>query len=253
MAWKQSLAKIKQDLKATEGEAPRSPSPPKVAARKPEEAKPMEDEDALFLRAMGAKAQAKAPRRAPVAETPAPAPAPAEKPVAEDFGEAMATLKGMKSVGRQDILEKAARPVPPIPETPPAPAPEPAVEEPVLETPPATPEPTLLQAAPQEAPTAPSSPRRIQLAAGMAIEVDGALDLRGHSTSDARERLKERVLDSVCLGWRTLHVTLGDSGELREAFLDYLAAVDSRTIERYAQAPIPMGGASAWILYLGKP
>ncbi|WP_005031343.1 Smr/MutS family protein [Holophaga foetida] len=248
MAWKQSLAKIKQDLKAIEGEPPKASPPPKVAPKKPEEVKPMEEEDALFLMAMGAKSQAKTPRKAPVVASPNPVAAPPEKPRDEDFGEAMASLKGMKGIGRSEVVEKAERKEEPAPEVL-------AVQAapPVPEPPPAPPEPVAAPPVPLESEAAPPAPRRIHLAAGMAIEVDGAIDLRGHSIADARERLKERVLDSVCLGWRTLHVTLGDTEERREAFLDFLTTVGPRTIERYAQAPIPMGGASAWILYLGKP
>lgn len=246
MAWKQSLAKIKQDLKAIEGEAPKAPPPPKELPKKPEAFKPMEEEDALFLMAMGAKPQTKAPKKAPEPASPSPVPAAPEKPKEEDFGAAMASLKGMKALGRSEVVEKATQPVPvaaatpALPPPPEAPAPAP---EPVVQVAPAPSEPEVPAAA----------PRRIQLAAGMAIDVDGALDLRGHTIADARERLKERTMDCVYLGWRTLHVLLGDSEERRAAFLDYLATADPRIIERYAQAPIPMGGASAWILYLGKP
>jgi hypothetical protein len=85
----------------------------------------------------------------------------------------------------------------------------------------------------------------------MAIEVDGALDLRGHSPVDAIERLKERILDGHLLGWRTIHIQLGQSEELRRAFQEFLTGPEAELIARYAQAPIPMGGAQAWILYLG--
>lgn len=101
-----------------------------------------------------------------------------------------------------------------------------------------------------QAEPAPGGPMRIQLAAGMAIEVDGSLDLRGHSRVDALERLAERIQDGVFLGWRTFHVTLGPSEDLREAFLAFLASPSARgTLARYAQAPVPMGGTQAWILY----
>jgi hypothetical protein len=90
---------------------------------------------------------------------------------------------------------------------------------------------------------------QINLAAGMAIEVDGSLDLKGHSRNDGEERLKERVLDGYALGWRTLHVTLGPAPELREMLMDLLKASPGFPIARFAQAPIPMGGAQAWILY----
>ncbi|MBP1628272.1 MAG: hypothetical protein H6Q00_2747, partial [Holophagaceae bacterium] len=105
MAWKQSLAKIKQDLKAIEGEAPKAPPPPKELPKKPEAFKPMEEEDALFLMAMGAKPQTKAPKKAPEPASPSPVPAAPEKPKEEDFGAAMASLKGMKALGRSEVVE----------------------------------------------------------------------------------------------------------------------------------------------------
>jgi hypothetical protein len=89
----------------------------------------------------------------------------------------------------------------------------------------------------------------IHLAAGMTIDVDGVLDLRNHNEADATERLKERVLDGVCLGWRALHVILGNSGPLRQVVLDYLASPSAHPLSKYAEAPVPMGGANAWILY----
>jgi DNA-nicking Smr family endonuclease len=90
---------------------------------------------------------------------------------------------------------------------------------------------------------------QINLAAGMAIEVDAALDLKGHGRNDAEERLKERVLDAQALAWRSLQVILGPSEELRQMLLDLLKSPTGARIARYAQAPIPMGGSQAWILY----
>lgn len=95
----------------------------------------------------------------------------------------------------------------------------------------------------------PHAPELIHLAAGMAVDVDGHMDLRGHSTVDAMERLRERVQDGIFLGWRTFHITLGPDTELREAFLNYLKSEEAMVLTRYAQAPIPMGGVQAWILY----
>jgi len=67
------------------------------------------------------------------------------------------------------------------------------------------------------------------------------------------ERFRERVQDGVFLGWRTLHVTLGASEELRSCFLEFLGKGEAPSITRYAQAPIPMGGNQAWILYYLSP
>jgi len=94
---------------------------------------------------------------------------------------------------------------------------------------------------------------QIHLAAGMAIVVDGSLDLKGHARSDAEERLKERILDGYALGWRTLHVVVGTSADLRQMVLDLLMSPAGRCVARYAQAPVPMGGAQAWILYFRGP
>ncbi|HLO67704.1 MAG TPA: hypothetical protein VK188_11835, partial [Holophaga sp.] len=98
-----------------------------------------------------------------------------------------------------------------------------------------------------------SMPVQINLAAGMAIDVDGALDLKGHGRGDAEERLKERILDGQALGWRSLHVTLGPDPELRDMLLDLLRGAAGTRVSRYAQAPIPMGGSQAWILYFRGP
>jgi DNA-nicking Smr family endonuclease len=118
----------------------------------------------------------------------------------------------------------------------PAPAPDPAGAPEA-----ALPEPVPGPAAPPQA--------LIQLAAGMAVVVDGSLDLKGHGRGDAEERLKERLLDGFALGWRTLHVVVGTSPELRQMVLDLLASPAGRCVARYAQAPVPMGGPQAWILY----
>ena len=94
----------------------------------------------------------------------------------------------------------------------------------------------------------------IHLAAGMAIEVDGTLDLRRHSLNDARERLKERVKDASALNWRTLLLTFGPNEALKQGFLAFLTTPQAHQfINRYAQAPIPMGGEQAWIIYLNQP
>jgi hypothetical protein len=87
----------------------------------------------------------------------------------------------------------------------------------------------------------------------MAIEVDGSLDLRGHSLSDAMERLKDRLGDGKVLNWRTLQVTLGSDAVLHEGLLDLLDSGQAPMVARYAQAPVPMGGNQAWLLYLVTP
>ena len=83
----------------------------------------------------------------------------------------------------------------------------------------------------------------------MAIEVDGTLDLRGHSLADALDRLQDRLGDGQVLGWRSLQVTLGQDPLLHEGLLNLMASGQVPMVARYAQAPVPMGGNQAWLLY----
>jgi hypothetical protein len=235
MAWKQSLAKIKKDLQ----DEPNPKAAPRPKPRPPQEAQPIEDEDALFLSVMGAKTRpvrqepgGRAEPRDPPREAPPP-PEPA-------FGEAMADLKGLR----------------PLRAAPPAPPPPVAVS-PTEEAPPLPPERVEVAEETQESVDPPVPlpslvPQLIHLAAGMAIVVDGTLDLRGHSVQDALERLRERVQDGAFLGWRSLHVLLGGEEDLLDMLMEYLRGQDLPRITRYAQAPIPMGGSQAWILYFSS-
>lgn len=237
MVWKQDLAKLKQQLKAEPDPGPPA-KPPKAAP--PKEARPIQDEDALFLSAMGVKSPR--PKPGPAAVPAAPAPPP-EPPAEEGFSSAMAGLKGLKPMTKG---LKAEPPAPPLQVA------APSVPLPVAPVSEALPEPPM---APSESPRptvgVPMGPRLIHLAAGMAVEVDGALDLRGHSEADARDRLKERMHDAQAMGWRTMLVTLGEDARLREALLEVLRTSPQAASLRYAQAPIPMGGGNAWILYFG--
>lgn len=243
MVWNKELAKLKQELKSEEGTPPKPPIP--KAAPKPEAPRPLEDEDALFLAVMGKRRPPAEPLQERVAQptenqVPKPVPAKAE------FKEAMASLKGVKPVEKSKVLAPDPSPKPPPPEVIAEATPVPNLLEPPTHTEPSSQEPA------PEPTTVRNLPSIIQLAAGMAIEVDATLDLRGHSSMDAMERLKERLLDGHLLGWRTLHVLLGPSEELRQSLQEFLSAgSESELIARYAQAPIPMGGAQAWILYLG--
>jgi len=246
MVWKKDLAKFKEELKK-EGVPVSLPPQPKPV---PKPAAPLElpEEDALFLAAMGlrpAKSVA-APIPGPDPESPKPLEAP--RPVreeAEGFLEAMASLKGVKR-SPQAVPEAQSKPSQPLPE------PATVAAQPL----PVDPTPRLVEA-PKPEPT-PREPQRrepslFQLAAGMAIEVDGVLDLKGHTRTDALERLRERILDGQALGWKTCHVILGASEELASAFREFLGRPEAAPIARYAQAPIPMGGIQAWILYYAIP
>ena len=243
MAWKQDLAKLKQQL------GPEAPvTPPKAmpkATPKPLGPAALDDEDAVFLSAMGLKPTASRPAGSPAAER-VPAPATAQPPVPETFQEALRDLKGLKPLEKNRLPPPSApaRAQSPVDPEPLAPPPSPAILEAVnFEPVSTTPEP----------PPPPATPLRFQLAAGMALEVDGSLDLRGHSVSDAMERLKDRLGDGLVLGWRSLQVTLGPDPALHEGLLELLSSGEAPMVARYAQAPVPMGGTQAWLLYLGPP
>jgi hypothetical protein len=176
MAWKKDLAKLKQDLGKEEGLPPGKSAPPPKAKPLHPVSQSIEEEDNIFLSAMGLRP--KAGPAEPVAalvkdEPPAfiqPKPAPLAGKV--EFSTAMGDLKGLKPLAQPAVQEKPAAPVP-VPEAP-------------VPPPPAPPEPAPVDAAPEikEAPAAPPQVQ-IQLAAGMAIVVDGSLDLKGHARSDA--------------------------------------------------------------------
>jgi len=251
MAWKKDLAKLKQTLDKEEDPPAKAAPPPKARPAAPASGS-MEEEDKVFLAAMGVRA--KRPAQAPLREEPITALTPPPPAGGGEFNAAMGDLKGMKPL-HPDRAQPAPAPAPvpaaaapPLPETAPAPPADPT---------PAAPPPAAAQAvapepaSPAQAPAAPAVPPQVQihLAAGMAVVVDGSLDLRGHARRDAEERLKERILDGYALGWRTLHVIVGSSPELRQMVLDLLASPAGGCLARYAQAPVPMGGTQAWILY----
>lgn len=245
MVWKQDLAKLKQQFKEVEEPKTKVPVPKPVPRLAPPGT--IEEEDALFLNAMGRRTVLTAPPKEksllPIESKPLVA---QEVPPAEDFQAAMGGLKGLKPM--QDRVP-AASPQPPVALPSAAVGAEsPTVSEPAPEACP--PKPSVSDPLPQEKT---KGPTLIHLAAGMAIEVDGSLDLKGHTTVDAMERIRERLQDGVFLGWRTFHVTLGPSDDLREAFLALLERPEAQAITRYAQAPIPMGGNQAWILYYAGP
>lgn len=240
MAWKQDLEKLKQQL-GPEVPPPVSRGLPKPVV-KPTGPIQMEDEDAVFLSAMGLK-----PAAARTAEPAIPTDSAREEvastlPAPETFQEAVRDLKGFKPLARRLPDRPTPLPTPVVAMEPPPPPAQPVA--PVQ--PEAPPEPETLNP--------PSlKPLRFQLAAGMAIEVDASLDLRGHSLSDAMERLKDRLGDGKVLNWRSLQVTLGPDSALHEGLLDMLDSGQAPMVARYAQAPVPMGGTQAWVLYLGSP
>ena len=239
MPWKNDLAKLKQEL-AKEDPAPAKAAPaPKVVPKTPI-SQSIEEEDTIFLRAMGLRPQAQVRATpAPVAQ-PAPPPLVRAEPVASaaalgEFSSAMGDLKGIKALQRNPVEHKVE--------------PSKVEAEPVLELIVPDPPPVPVPVPVPQVPVPPTGPMEIHLAAGMAIEVDGGLDLRGHARSDGEERLKERILDGYALGWRTLHVNVGTAPDLREMVLDLVKSPEGACVARYAQAPVPMGGAQAWILY----
>lgn len=255
MPWKKDLAKLKQELGKEEPPSGKAVPPPKAKPVHPVSSS-IEEEDNIFLSAMGLR-----PRSGPRPSAPAvdSAPPPAMKPVPPpptskgEFGAAMGDLKGLKPILPGGVQGAAAAPrpelvtaVPPVPApVPPAPAPQALA---ALAPPAKVPAPEAPGSRHEDESNIPQQ-AQIHLAAGMAIVVDGSLDLKGHARSDAEERLKERILDGYALGWRTLHVVVGPSDELRQMVLDLLMSPAGRCVVRYAQAPVPMGGPQAWILY----
>jgi len=257
MAWKQDLAKLKQQL-APEDAVP-APKPKPKPAPKPEGPAVIEDEDAVFLSAMGLKRTPSRPTKAAPSDAPPEPPAAPEPKAPETFQDALKELKGLKPMARgipgteipaelhpRKPQEKQAPEAPVADEPPPAEEPPPAHE---LSSPQACAPAPL----PPEREGVVALPVRFQLAAGMALEVDGTLDLRGHSLPDALERLKDRLGDGMVLGWRSLQVTLGPDPLLHEGLLDLLASGQIPMVARYAQAPVPMGGSQAWLLYFSPP
>ena len=228
MVWKQDLAKLKQAFPD-----PGGPPPPPVKPKpKPVEVKDLNAEDAFFLAAMGAPAP-----RPPKVEMAAPPAQVAAPPVVDvSFDAEILDLKGLKPLARNPVLAPPPTAVPATVEVASiAPLPEPPVAAVELSVA-AEPDPSR-------------GPIRIHLAAGMAVEVDAQLDLRNHSVPDALGRLRDRLEDGAHMGWRTLHVVLGEDEALRDALLALLTSGSRLKISRYAQAPIPMGGAQAWVLY----
>lgn len=270
MVWKQDLAQLKAQLKPDlESDGPPAPPPKPVPLSLPPQS--LEDADLVFLRAMGGVAvppsgvgkpseeAAALPSGAEDANT-SPNKLNPETPL-DDFNQALGDLKGLRPLPKNPVFSATSPPAPPS--APPAPVPaavQPVAPEPASGTP-TSPEARAILSddegmapkAPLEAARPRSGPALMHLAAGMAIEVDGTLDLRRHSLNDAKERLKERVRDGVALGWRTLLVLLGPNEALKQGFLVFLTTPEAQFINRYAQAPIPMGGAQAWVLYLGQP
>jgi len=288
MPWKKDLAKLKQDLGKEETPPGKATPPPKAKTLHPV-SRSIEEEDNIFLNAMGlrprsgdqapaatalagkaepamhpepvrpgaplqaapiqaAPMQAAPMQAAPMQAAPIQA-APAPVSVKAEFTSAMSDLKGLKPLKPAMGQEQPAAPARTAQAAPaePVPAQTPARTEPAPEP---LPSPTAAPIAP--GPAAPSQVQ-IHLAAGMAIVVDGSLDLKGHARSDAEERLKERLLDGYALGWRTLHVLVGPSEELRQMVLDLLKSPAGRCVARYAQAPVPMGGPQGWVLYFRGP
>jgi len=119
MAWKKDLARLKQSLDKEEDPPAKAASPPKAqpAAAAP---RSMEDEDKVFLAAMGVRS--KRPAEAPQRDEPIAALKPPPPAGSGEFTAAMGDLKGVKA-----FHPAPAPPAPPVPvPAPPAAAPEPA-------------------------------------------------------------------------------------------------------------------------------
>jgi DNA-nicking Smr family endonuclease len=233
MVWSKELAKLKQDLNTPGENQPAVLSAKPKPSPAPVQPKPLDEEDAFFLAAMGM------PRETNLKVG-------SSHDDSDVFEAAMSQLKGIRHkhtdvpllLDSEEASGEDAEPQQAYPKE--------NADESI----------PVAQELPEELPqensrdgTSSTLPEKIQLAAGMTIEVDGQLDLRNHNAVDARERLKERVLDGFCMGWRSLHVILGNSEPLQEAFIEYIGSPEPGPIAKYAQAPVPMGGTKAWILY----
>ena len=245
MVWNNDLAKLKQDLKAQDatsnvGSVPRVPAKQAAAPTLP---KPLEEEDALFMTAVGKSISHPAAQRHME-----------DQGTEGEFVKAMSQLKGIKPSGQRThdaagIKDTAAHQAPKLEaaraDSTSGGAPRPADDFEGFED---FADIGLAKGEKRDKGIG-ARPEEFHLAAGMTIEVDGQLDLRNHNEADARERLAERVLDGQCLGWRSLHVILGNSEPLLQVLRGYLESPQSAPLAKYAQAPIPMGGSKAWILY----
>ena len=251
MAWKQDLARLKQQL------GPEAPPPALKPAPRPApkaaDLPALADEDAVFLSAMGLRPASARPAKPASSEDATASPGAAISPVPESFEEAVKDLTGFKP------LVKGPLDHPRLPKSPAPPDLRNSTPIAVVNAVPLPDIPPPGSADPEPTGTGPasaiqsSSPTRFQLAAGMAIEVDGTLDLRGHSLTDAKERLVDRLGDGVVLGWRSLHLHLGQDSVLHEGLLALLASGEVSMVSRFAQAPVPMGGTQAWVLYFSTP
>ena len=241
MVWKQDLAKLKKELQAESGPEPPKP-PPARKPDKPSASRPLEEEDALFLQSMGKRPGPPPLPAAPFKANPEVTSNQKLTDEPDGFEKAMSEMKGIKPIDDPGLP-------PPLPDPPPVrnKRDESALNAVLMSQLLAASEETRPLDAPPPPKDAltPKGPVLIQLAAGMAV------DLRNHTLSDARERLKERLEDSIFLGWRSIHVVLGPSEALRQGFLAFLTTPIAKAVQRYAQAPVPMGGSQAWILYLG--
>lgn len=91
---------------------------------------------------------------------------------------------------------------------------------------------------------------KINLAAGISIPVDYSINLSRHTEIDAIERLKECILNGHTLGWQNMHVQFEAPEEMQKRIITkILDSPAGKHIVQYANAPIPMGGPDAWILY----
>ena len=239
MVWSNDLAKLKQNLKAQDatGNVGSVPHAPAKQAAAPTVPKPLEEEDALFMTAVGKSVSHQTTQRHIE-----------EQGTEDEFAKAMSQLKGVKPSG-QRTQDAAAHQAPKLEaahaDSASSPAPRPADDFDGFED---FADIGLAKGERRNKGDG-ARPEEFHLAAGMTIEVDGQLDLRNHNEADARERLAERVLDGQCLGWRSLHVILGNSEPLHQVLRGYLDSTQSAPLAKYAQAPVPMGGNKAWILY----
>jgi len=127
MAWKQDLAKLKQQLDPEPPSAARKPLPKPVP--KPGGPAALDDEDAVFLSAMGMRPAPPRVAKSPASAGATPVPAASDPAAPGTFQEALHGLKGLKPLEKSP-LEQATPPMEPpkpapvaVPVQLPAPAP----------------------------------------------------------------------------------------------------------------------------------
>lgn len=103
-------------------------------------------------------------------------------------------------------------------------------------------------------------PRRVRLPRRSTPRVDRRLDLHGATVEEARHRLPAFLASSAASGAKTVLVVTGRGrnspggrGVLRASVETWLRRHGGDRVERWAEAPRPLGGEGAFVLWLRRP